>query len=266
MNKKPFLILFFLILFSNNIFCQFRNVVSRNERQHTVVSISLFKNGKYLIMINSGTDDVRMLSDLSMGNYVYNKDTVTCTDAYYNYSLKFLRQKDELIPIKSFPYMMGHTFDSYGISDFYEEYETASNFFISYYKPLVCEENQQTHKLRYGKYGGDLSLILKKDNYYACKIDDLIISEGTFVDNENCITFYDKHLDFSFYGTVGHNSVCVGFLPFQNDCLTFDYDSVEKNTEKSLKKQKPFLFISITGIIIAIVLLLGMKNIKKLKI
>ena len=134
MRNRFFLFLFLCIWISNSVFCQFRGTVFESKLIDMDVSVSLFKNAKYLIILEFMCDGNIYDYGLSMGNYLYSKDTVICTDVYYNYSLKFLRKGKELQPIKSFPFMNGKLI-SYN-ADFEKDYAKFSNNLIDYYKCL----------------------------------------------------------------------------------------------------------------------------------
>jgi len=198
--------------------CQFQGTVVEGKLQSMDVSVNMFQNGKYLIVLQSFSDGNINEYGLSVGYFKYHKDTVIFTDVFYRYSLIFLRNENELQPIKTFPWMSGRLI-SYG-NEFDETNINISNNPTNYYKPLVYKDNNQRYKLYYREYeNNDYSVVLKKGNHYICKIDDLIVSEGKFIYNGKYVKFYDNYLNFSFIGTVGYNNLCVGFFPLENSCL-----------------------------------------------
>ena len=216
MNKK-YLFLILCVWLSNNVFGQFVSTVMKGKFVEMEISVNLLKNNQYLVILQYFYNFNICEYGLSAGDYYYHKDTLILKDAYYNYALKFLRKNDELFPVKSFPWMQ-NKLTMYG-AECKETYKNIPNI-INYYKPLLNYDNNEYHKLFYGKYEYDeRSIILKKENYYICKIDDLIISEGKFVYNGKFIRFYDKDLNFSFIGNVKKDDVCVGFFPFENSCF-----------------------------------------------
>ena len=146
MNNRKNLILIFCILIFNNVFCQFQGTVIESKTVNMNVSISLFEDSKYLIVLQSMWDGNIVEYGLSMGSYVCSKDTVICTDLHHKYTLIFLHTRDELQQIKSFPYMMNHKFISYG-SNFDESYTEQLNNIFLYYRPLFYRSNNQQHKI-----------------------------------------------------------------------------------------------------------------------
>lgn len=216
-NKYLFLIL--CIYLANGISAQFEASITRCGLIGGIdVSVNLLKSRQYFIALEFiGDGDSDYEYGLSAGNYIYHQDTLILTDTYYNYSLKFLRKDDELFPVRSFPWMKSKL--TMNDTECGETYKNTSNI-INHYKPLLFHENNEYYKLFYGKYEyNDRSIILKKGNYYICRIYDLIVSEGEFTYNGRYIRFNDKYLGFSFIGTVRQNNVCIGFFPFENSCL-----------------------------------------------
>jgi hypothetical protein len=186
----------------------------------TDLSINLFKSNKYLIEIHSYYDLSNKFYLFSMGNYLYIRDTLILNDIYYKYSLILLKKKNELFPVKVFPWMKNTKFISYSRSNFKNEYNIHSDNLFNYYKPLICKNSYKKHKLFYRKYElGDFSLELIRENIYLCKIDNVVISEGKFSFDGNYINFQNNYPQFTFKGYVDENSVCISFMPFNNACF-----------------------------------------------
>ena len=218
MTKKKFIVCVFLFFFINHVFSQFTCTVKEGKLKSIDISLSLFKNKMYLIVLQYVIDGSIYEYGLSAGNYSYKKDTLLCKDFFHNYTLKFVKNKDELFPIESFPYLTSKLI-SYG-QEYDENYKIISNNLVDYFNPLNKNNNHQYHKLYYRKYEfKELSVELKKGNYYVCKIDELILSEGKFVYNGKYIKFHDKYMNFSFIGIVTQRGICVGYFPFNNSCL-----------------------------------------------
>lgn len=217
MTKQKLILFILFVSFTNHVFSQFRCTVHDGELKSIDISLSLFKNRTYLIVLQHVIDGNIYEYGLSAGSYSYKKDTVICKDFFHNYTLKFVRKKDELFPIESFPYLTSELI-SYG-KEYNENYKIISNNLAYYFNPIK-NNNGQYYRLYYRKYQfKELSLELKKGNYYVCKIDKLTLSEGKFIYNGKYVKFYDKHMDFSFIGVVTQNGICVGYLPFNNSCL-----------------------------------------------
>lgn len=219
MAKKKFVVLVFLCFFTTHVFSQFTCTVKEEKLKSIDISLSLFKNNKYLIVLQHVIDGSIYEYGLSAGAYLYEKDTLICKDLFHNYTLKFVKNKDELFPVESFPYLTSKLI-SYG-QEYDENYKIISNNLVGYFNPLNINNNHyQYHKLYYRKYEfNELSVELKKKDYYVCKIDKLILSEGKFVYNGKYIKFYDKYMNFSFIGIVTPRGICVGYFPFNNSCL-----------------------------------------------
>ena len=102
MNKK-YLFFVFCVWLSNNVFGQFVSTVMKEKFVEMEMSVNLLKSRQYFIALKFiGDGDSDYEYGLSAGDYYYHKDTLILKDAYYNYTLKFLRKNDELFPIRSF--------------------------------------------------------------------------------------------------------------------------------------------------------------------
>lgn len=219
MHRLRLIVIF--LLSSIKMFSQFSGTVKEGDLLSTDLSINLFENKKYLIGLEYYSDGDIESYMFSMGNYFYVKDTLILSDVYYKYNLTFLRKKNELFPIKVFPWMKKTKYTSYAGSEFKDDYNIYSDDIFSYYKPLVYKNSHKKHRLLYRKYElGEYSLELIRENNYICKIDNFVVSEGKFSYNGNCITFYNKYPVFSFKGIVDEYSICLAFMPFKNMCFS----------------------------------------------
>lgn len=183
-------------------------------------NIDFYKNNKYIIALSlfDNDGDINEYA-LSVGTYKYIKDTIILTDFYYEYTLKFLHNDKQLIPIKAYPWMLNQKFEK-SSSYINSEYSQIAESPLKYYCPLIIKQKNEYHRLYYREYIQDeFSLLLMKNNYYVCKLGDLILSEGKFVYEKRYVKFRDKNLKYNFMGFVSEDGICVSFLPLNNACL-----------------------------------------------
>jgi hypothetical protein len=216
--------LFLSVLFLSSItyiYGQFGGVVLHGKLTSIDISVNLFKNRKFFIELLRFSDGDVFSHPLSIGNYYYNKDTLILRDTYYKYTLKFIRNKNTLTPVKTYSWLHGLKLTSY-IDDYSTEYKDYAESITNYYSLPHYQRTQRKYRLYYREYATAFySLVLLPGNLYKCKIDNLVISEGRFVYNGNFIQFFDNHLGFSFKSSVNEYEICMGFMPFKDVCFRF---------------------------------------------
>ena len=212
--KKIFSFLVFFIGF-NASYCQFscfQNDVNFN--------INLFENKKYNIELSFSDKDGDVTEILlSLGTYIYVKDTLILKDIYHNYNCKFIRKNNRLKAIACFPWMVNLEFNKRSSEynkDNMEFVDSPFKYFVK--RPSI--KLKEHYKLFYSEYrNSGFSVAFMKPNHYTCRFGKLVLSEGKFILNKNEFRFFDNNLHFTFCGIINDNSINVYFLPIENTLL-----------------------------------------------
>ena len=189
--------------------------------------IHLYDDNNFFISLSEDiTDDIISELVLSYGHLKLHGDTVLLTDSIYGYSLLFLQKKEELLPLKSFPFMQGIPIVLYS-EDYSEKLiwnrprptlNEIRNEVENHKKNTSSEDCFRPCKYKYEKYLGSSYIIdFMQNGFYSIKAGDVLLSQGEWNKDRNVVYLNDEGLGTTFFLLIEGGMLVGKSLPCYYD-------------------------------------------------
>jgi len=229
---------------------------SSTESSNYNLYFSLCKDGSYDVHIeeNPYFDMILTGFTISIGKYEVKKNTVVLTDSYTGCKMLFnivnsfpdslsfppMKPVGLLKPFKTFPFMKNLVYDVYtpcgNGAPWYKMKETTAEKIVKEYTSKNKKDiSFEKGVYRYGYNSSEkFEVVLDKNNKYEFRFKgwgysassrknelvlNILISSGTWEQNENIITLWDTNLQHKFYGLIREDGIEFLFFRWVEDMV-----------------------------------------------
>jgi protein TonB len=176
----------------------------------------LHPSGYYDLELSERTADIVRSTILSHGTYTLRDKQLNTFDLLHGFRMQIhlpTPMQNEIKVEQGFGFLKGRSllYCHNGYESVYTKRDTnpvkQEQIDIQTLFPIYWEtyENYTT--------GSDYELQIKRENRYALRYKQIIISEGTWTRNRNELSLFDKHLQNPFYALITDKSLISNYLP-----------------------------------------------------
>lgn len=179
------------------------------------VHIHLFDTNKYIltIIIASSIDDISSY-DLSYGTFKAIENKIILKDKINDSEITLLKDVNDLIVDRGLDCFNNESFiytnNLFSFSDQYKKLDSVRN--VNF---IIIDDINEVSQLKEGNYinQNKYNITIKPNNLYEFKINNVVISKGTYSINSNIINFYDNSLRHIFKAIIDEKQIVNPNLP-----------------------------------------------------
>lgn len=182
---------------------------------HSSLYLTLTDDKEYSLVLSRSSfglfDDVHSATQISYGTYYYTDTVLFLRDALFGFVIELNTDEAGMLVVrKGLNLVLGKTF----------VIRKDNGFPITHFSFDKKKKNSNILKLLNGRYmncaSGSYELIIYDNQLYEYCIDGFLISNGTWCQKDNLLSFKDNGLELPFYATLEENSIITGPLPGNN--------------------------------------------------